>query len=358
MDLPPPSTPPSPSSAIFVLCSFDTRVAVCGANLYLAGHGAYLIFSGNVGVLTQGRFTKSEAETFADIARGLGVPDEAIIVEPRATNTGENVRFTAALLKERGLDKTITSFLLVQKPYMERRTYATFVKQWPQPDDDGADPVSFRVTSPEIEWKDYLDAENTRDLVTNAMVGDLIRIREYPARGFQIPQQIPQERNPVFAHPDVVVRCDPLSVAVLRLPGPATWCSPIPIRKYRSRVSDPFLPAFFYLAFAYLQLPDPDPLIYASESTSHAAPSTHSLSIDIAANQSSAAMSSPTAPITDDSMATLEPQTMAAEVEMTIGWAELSEEMQTGTRTGAYKGNALRSWLQLPPELIRCVYRP
>ncbi|KAJ7053474.1 DUF218 domain-containing protein [Mycena amicta] len=188
MPLPPPNNPPSPSSAIFVLCSFDTRVAIRAAELYLAGHGAHLIFSGNVGVLTQGRFALSEAEAFADIAYAMGVPKDAIIVETRATNTGENVRFTAELLKEKGLDKTIRSFLLVQKPYMERRTYATFVKQWPQSESD----VEFTVTSPALEWEEYLNAENTRELVTNAMVGDLIRIRDYPARGFQIPQEIPE----------------------------------------------------------------------------------------------------------------------------------------------------------------------
>ncbi|KAI1172164.1 DUF218 domain-containing protein [Nemania sp. FL0916] len=173
------------ADAIFCLCSLDTRVAQRAAQLFLDGYGDYLIFSGGSGKLTHGRFDKPEAVIFADIARGLGVPDEKLIVEPCSTNTGENVRFTYALLREKGL--SLKSFILVQKPYMERRTYATFKKQWPDPS------AEIFVTSPRLSWKDYPNQDNPVDLVINIAVGDLIRIREYPAKGFQIPQEIPPE---------------------------------------------------------------------------------------------------------------------------------------------------------------------
>jgi uncharacterized SAM-binding protein YcdF (DUF218 family) len=174
-----------PADAIFTLCSLDIRVAERAAQLFHDGYGEYIIFSGNVGALSAGRFAESEAEAFAAMARQLGVPADKIVVEPRATNTGENVRFTHALLRERGLAPK--SFVLVQKPYMERRTYATFVKQWPEPT------TEFSVTSPQMGWEEYPDADNPRELVTSIMVGDLVRIRDYPAKGFQIPQSIPDE---------------------------------------------------------------------------------------------------------------------------------------------------------------------
>ncbi|KAF6799583.1 duf218 domain-containing protein [Colletotrichum sojae] len=177
--------PLRPASAVFCLCSLDTRVAARAAQLFLDGYGDYLIYSGGAGKLTENRFSRPEAEVFADIARGMGVPDDKIVVEPRSTNTGENVRFTHALLKERGLKAE--SFVLVQKPYMERRTYATFKKQWP---DAGTE---FTVTSPELGFEEYPDGENPKKLVVNIMVGDLVRIREYPAKGFQIEQEIPEE---------------------------------------------------------------------------------------------------------------------------------------------------------------------
>ena len=60
----------------------------------------------------------------------MGVAREHILIENRSTNTGENVLFTRRLLAERGLDPA--RFIVVQKPYMERRSYATFRKVWPE----------------------------------------------------------------------------------------------------------------------------------------------------------------------------------------------------------------------------------
>ncbi|KAI1267318.1 DUF218 domain-containing protein [Xylariaceae sp. FL1019] len=170
--------------AIFCLCSLDLRVAERAAQLFLDGHGGYLIFSGGSGKLTQDRFMKPEARLFADIALEMGVPGDRLIIEPNSTNTGENVRFTYQLLQEKGL--FLSSFLLVQKPYMERRTYATFKKQWP----DASSTLIF-VTSPRLSWEDYPNLDNPSDLVINIAVGDLVRIKEYPNKGYQIPQKIP-----------------------------------------------------------------------------------------------------------------------------------------------------------------------
>ncbi|UKZ58947.1 uncharacterized protein TrAtP1_000267 [Trichoderma atroviride] len=167
--------PLHPADAIFCLCSLDTRIAAHAAQLYLDGLAPYLIYSGDSGALTKGLFSEPEAVVFAAIAREMGVPEDKIIVEPRARNTGENVRFTYALLKERGLE--FNKLVLVQKPYMERRTYATFRKQWPD------EATAFTVSSPKLSFDEYPDASNTRELVTSIMVGDLIRIREYPTRG-------------------------------------------------------------------------------------------------------------------------------------------------------------------------------
>lgn len=171
------------ADAIFTLCSLDTRVAERAAQLYLDGLGEYLIFSGSVGKLTQGKFTKSEAETFADIALGMGVPHGKIILEDKSTNTGENIQFTYNLLKDKNL--LPNSLILVQKPYMERRTYATFKKQWPD------STTQIYVTSPQIPYEDYFNETCPKDLVINVMVGDLQRIKEYPELGYQIAQEIP-----------------------------------------------------------------------------------------------------------------------------------------------------------------------
>jgi uncharacterized SAM-binding protein YcdF (DUF218 family) len=174
-----------PVGAVLCLCSLDIRVADRAAQLFLEGYGDYLIFSGGSGKLTRDRFDKPEAEVFAERARLLGVDAKHIITEPLSTNTGENVRFTWDLLQKRSL--RLESFLLVQKPYMERRTYATFRKQWP------GEHVEITVTSPQLGWSAYPDSANPRELVIDIMVGDLVRIAQYPSKGFQIHQDIPAE---------------------------------------------------------------------------------------------------------------------------------------------------------------------
>jgi uncharacterized SAM-binding protein YcdF (DUF218 family) len=118
---------------------------------------------------------------------GLGVPPERILVENASTNTGDNILFTKRLLTARGLDPQI--FIVVQKPYMERRSYATFRRLWPDKE--------VLVTSAQVSLDEYLGPASPRTLSTdeviNILVGDLQRIRLYAERGFQIPQEIPAE---------------------------------------------------------------------------------------------------------------------------------------------------------------------
>ncbi len=185
------------ADAILVLCSHDERVAERGAQLFLEGWAPLLIFSGGQGAITKTLWSEPEAERFARIAESLNVPRESILVEPHSTNTGENIEFTKRLLLERGLNPH--KFILVQKPYMERRSYATFRKIWPEKE--------LIVTSPQVSFRDYLAEYANRNLtasdVVSIMVGDLQRIKLYPARGYQIAQDIPDE---VWGAFEVLVR--------------------------------------------------------------------------------------------------------------------------------------------------------
>jgi uncharacterized SAM-binding protein YcdF (DUF218 family) len=177
----------SPADAILVLCSHDKIVAERGAQLFLEDWAPLLIFSGGFGTITKGIWSEPEADQFAEIAIGMGVPGDKILIENRSTNTGENVIFTRALLAEKGIDPA--KFIVVQKPYMERRSYATFRKMWPEKD--------LVVTSPQVPFDEYLSRYSNPQIssydVINIMVGDLQRIKEYPAKGFQIYQEIPHD---------------------------------------------------------------------------------------------------------------------------------------------------------------------
>ena len=171
------------ADCILALGSHDLRVADRAAELYLQGWAPLVIMSGGLGNLTQNMWTESEADKFAAIAIRKGVPEKAILVENKSTNTGENILFTQQLLQQKGLNPQ--KFIVVQKPYMERRSYATFKKHWPDKD--------LILTSPQINFTDYPNEEIPLERVINIMVGDLQRIKEYPAKGFQVYQDIPEQ---------------------------------------------------------------------------------------------------------------------------------------------------------------------
>jgi uncharacterized SAM-binding protein YcdF (DUF218 family) len=155
--------------------------------LFFEGFAPLLIFSGGRGAITSRLWDEPEAERFARIAISLGVPADRIVIEPNSTNTGENVRFTRQLLAEKGIDPQ--SFIVVQKPYMERRSYATFRQYWPE--------KQVVVTSPQATFDDYIaqytHSSLTADDVVAIMLGDLQRIRFYPELGYQIAQEIPED---------------------------------------------------------------------------------------------------------------------------------------------------------------------
>ncbi|HNV02847.1 MAG TPA: YdcF family protein [Vicinamibacterales bacterium] len=173
----------APADVIIALGSNDVRVGEHAARLYLRGLAPLLLCSGGLGRLTVREFERSEAETFADAALRLGVPRAAVLVEPASANTGENIDFSRALLAERGI--VPSRVIAVQKPYMERRAWATFKRRWPEPD--------LQVASPPIPYDEYPTARIPRDLVISILVGDVQRMWVYAERGFQVPQPVPDD---------------------------------------------------------------------------------------------------------------------------------------------------------------------
>ena len=69
---------------------------------------------------------------------------------------------------------------------MERRTCATFKKQWPNSN------AEIHVTSPQVTYEEYINSGViSKEQILNVMAGDMQRIREYPKLGFQVEQKIP-----------------------------------------------------------------------------------------------------------------------------------------------------------------------
>ena len=171
---------------ILVLGSHDIRVAEHASHLFLQGLSSQVIFSGGLGRLTDGIWNRPEADVFAERAIDMGVPSDQIWIENKSTNTGENLKFVQKLLDEKQAD--YDSMIVVQKPYMERRAYATFKKHFPY--------KNCLISSPPLSFEEYCvsdDPEISPERVIHLMVGDLQRIWVYADKGYQVHQSVPDD---------------------------------------------------------------------------------------------------------------------------------------------------------------------
>jgi uncharacterized SAM-binding protein YcdF (DUF218 family) len=178
--------PPEPADAILVLGSFDPKAAVRAAALWRDGLAPVVIMSGGIahrgGLLDTG-WDRSEARVFADTALAEGVPSAAILLEEAAQNTGDNFRFGRVVAAEAGLSPQ--KLLVVAKPYMTRRGFATGRKVWPE--------ATLLMQCEDVDVTDYFSREPDPERTLLALVGDLHRIIVYPRLGFQIAQDVPRE---------------------------------------------------------------------------------------------------------------------------------------------------------------------
>ena len=167
-------------------------IAIRCAQLYLEGFAPRILFSGGLGRNTKSRWSTSEAERYRDIALGLGVPEDVMLIEKRSTNTGENIVFSREILRAEGLAEK--KLLCVHKPFMERRVWAAMKAYWPEAD--------FTMTSPQLSMEEYIERTMaqgmTEKAVIDVIVGDVQRMEIYARKGYQIPQPLPDEVRAAF----------------------------------------------------------------------------------------------------------------------------------------------------------------
>lgn len=177
-----------PCSAAIGLGSHDLGIASYAAELYRAQLFPTVVFSGATSKTTAAVFPRGEAVHYREHALELGVPDSAILVEPQARNTGENIVLSRKVLANAGVE--VASVLLVSKPYMQRRAFATCRMVWP-----GVDVV---CASEPLAFEDYVNAIGDERLVIDMLVGDLQRVIEYPAQRFAIRQDVPEHVDAAY----------------------------------------------------------------------------------------------------------------------------------------------------------------
>ncbi|MET7858196.1 YdcF family protein [Streptomyces sp. NPDC005318] len=177
-----------PCSAAITLGSLDLGVASTTADLYHAGMFPVVVFTGDTSAATKERFPRGEAVHYREHALSLGVPDEAILLEPKASNTGQNIGYSREVLENAGI--AVTTVLLISMPYMQRRAYATCRKLWPE-----VEPVC--VSQP-LAFDEYAKTHDDEKQFIDMLMGDMERVMEYPKRGFAIEQHVPEGVRDAF----------------------------------------------------------------------------------------------------------------------------------------------------------------
>lgn len=149
----------------------------------LRGNAPLLVTSGGFGKVTSQIRSEPEGERFKRLAMARGVNETAIVVESAASNTGENITLSRTLLAHRDINPQ--SGIIATKPYMKRRAHATASRQWSE--------VTWWVSAPDVDFADYATPDVPERRMIELMVGDLQRLKVYAEKGFQTPQEIPDD---------------------------------------------------------------------------------------------------------------------------------------------------------------------
>ena len=104
-------TAAGPAGVLLAMGSQDLRVADTAARAFQEVGADYLVCSGGFGKDTTGLLKEPESVLYARRCRELGVPADRILIEDKSTNSGENFRFSRALLAERNPFEPDSSYL-------------------------------------------------------------------------------------------------------------------------------------------------------------------------------------------------------------------------------------------------------
>lgn len=118
------------ADGIFVFGCRDGRVALRAAELFQKGKAPYIVVTGKGHAEMLPKEFTTEAEYFYSILREQNIPETAIILENKATNTLENITLGMELIKQRF--SVPSSLIVCAKPHHLRRARATFAKQFPE----------------------------------------------------------------------------------------------------------------------------------------------------------------------------------------------------------------------------------
>lgn len=179
---------PNEVDVILVIGSRDDRVATYAADMSHHADSQLIIVTGGPvhhrHWLTEPKWAEeTEAEHFAAVMKHRSAEPE-LLLEKTATNIGDKIKLSEKLLRDKGFEPK--SVLIISALYMERRVLKTFSKYWKY----GTPKVY--ISSTRQTFDEYVNEVQSKDIVTNIMVGEMDRILKYPARGYMDESGVPE----------------------------------------------------------------------------------------------------------------------------------------------------------------------
>ncbi|WP_442601784.1 YdcF family protein [Paenibacillus sp. KN14-4R] len=155
-----------PSDVILVPGSSHPQLMEKAAELYHQGLAPYILPSGGA----TPNVPSTEWEFLRDVGLSLGVPESAILLEDKATNTFENARYSWQSLQQLKIHPK--KEILVCKSYFARRALLTYQVEFPYEVQFYVCPVTDKTGTTRDNW--YLDEQKI-----NYVMNELTKVGQY-----------------------------------------------------------------------------------------------------------------------------------------------------------------------------------
>lgn len=158
---------------------------IYAAWLYKQGKAPHILVSGGA-IEWKTPKLAAEAEIMRDLLVLLGVPREAVWLEPKARNTYENARFSARILEEKGVKRALLVTSAIHMPRSARLFRKQGVDVIPAPTDYIVTEGDFEfLRRPDIRTQIYLLIPDARRLVwTEQALKEYMGLLVYRLRGW------------------------------------------------------------------------------------------------------------------------------------------------------------------------------
>lgn len=167
-----------PADVILIPGGSHPQLMERAAELYHRGLAPCILPSGG----STPKVKTTEWEFLRDTGISLGIPDEAILKEDKATNTFENARFSWDVLQQEGIHPR--KVILVCKSYHARRALLTYQIYFPKEATFFVSPVTDKTGITKDNW--YLEEQKIK-----YVMNELAKVGQYFAH--HIPNWVNQK---------------------------------------------------------------------------------------------------------------------------------------------------------------------